>query len=95
MRKAMVTRTIVTTVATAMCVDTTTAEVCNKTVEVARTHKTEESLLKAVKAVIETEELKVVSIVDKYEKETLYGMTEDDFIANAKELPPRTNKKEE
>ena len=29
------------------------------------------------------------------DKETLYGMTEDDFIRQAKVLPPRTNNDEE
>lgn len=88
-RVPMVTRTIVATKANVMCLDVLAGEPCNKEVTVPRTYKTDEELLKKVKPLIETETIKPVHIVDKVEIETLYGMTEQEFIEVAKVLPPR------
>lgn len=88
-RTPQVTRTITTTQVTIMGVEVNTAEVTNKTFTVPRTYKDDEKLLKAVKAVAETDAYKVVSIVDKQVQETLYGMTEQEFIEHASVLPPR------
>lgn len=88
-RVPMVTRTIVTTKAIVLALDTVTAEPQNLSVIVPRTYKDDNALLKAVKASAETDTLKMVSIVSKEEVETLYGMTEQDFIENATVLPPR------
>lgn len=89
-RVPMVTRTISTTKAVVMCVDVEAGEPFNKVVSVPRTYKDKESLLKVVKSVIETETIKAVHIVDKTEIETLYGMTEQEFIEHATVLPERT-----
>lgn len=93
-RVPMVTRTIITTKVNVMCLDIETGEPCNKSVEVPRTYKDDEKLLKKVKEVLETETLKPVHIVDKEENETLYGMEEQTFIEHAKVLPPRTTSEE-
>lgn len=93
-RIPMVTRTIITTKAIVMCLDIESGEPCNKSVVVPRTYKDDETLLKKVKEDIETETLKPVHIVGKEEIETLYGMTEQEFIEHAKVLPPRTSKEE-
>lgn len=85
----MVTRTITTTKAIVMCLDIESGEPCNKSVVVPRTYKDDEALLKKVKEVLETETLKPVHIVSKEEIETLYGMTEQEFIEQAKVMPPR------
>ena len=90
----MVTRTITTTKAIVMCLDIESGEPCNKSVVVPRTYKDDETLLKKVKEVLETETLKPVHIVGKEEIETLYGMTEQDFIEHSKVLPPRAETKE-
>lgn len=90
----MVTRTITTTKAIVMCLDIESGEPCNKSVVVPRTYKDDETLLKKVKEVIETETFKPVHIVGKEEIETLYGMTEQEFIEHAKVLTPRTSKEE-
>lgn len=87
----MVTRTIKTTKAIVLCLDIESAEPCNKSVVVPRTYKDDETLLKKVKEVIETETLKPVNIVGKEEFETLYGMTEQEFVEHAKVLSPRTS----
>lgn len=88
-RVPMITRTITTTKAIVMCLDITTGEPCNKSVVVPRTYKDDETLLKKVKEVLETETLKPVHIVGKEEIETLYGMTEQEFIEHAEVQPPR------
>lgn len=93
-RVPMVTRTIVTTKANVMCLNVETAEPFNMVVSVPRTYKDEESLLKAVKNAAETDNVKCVHVVDSEQVETLYGMTEQEFIEHAKVLPPR-NKEEQ
>lgn len=93
-RVPMVTRTIVTTKANVMCLNVENAEPFNQVVTVPRTYKDEEALLKAVKKVAETEYVKCVHIVDSEHVETLYGMTEQEFIEHAAVLPPR-NKEEQ
>ena len=91
-RVPMVTRTITTTKAIVMCVDVEAGEPFNKEVTVPRTYKDNESLLKTVKPIVETETVKAVHIVNKSEIETLYGMAEQEFIEHAKVLPERTDK---
>lgn len=89
-RVPMVTRTVTTTTVNTMCVDTTKGEVCNRTTTLPRTYN-DAKLLKKVKEQLETAELKVVQIVDKTENETLYGMSEQDFINSAKVLTDRNH----
>lgn len=90
-RVPMVTRTIVATKVTVMCLDVQAGEPCNMCVTVPRTYKDDETLMKKVRPLLETETLKAVHIVDKEEIETLYGMTEQEFIQYAKVLPPRNS----
>lgn len=91
-RKPMVTRTIVTTKVNVLCLDINSAEPFNKAVTLPRTYKDEKKLLKKVEEVVNTDEVKAVHIVDKEEVETLYGMTEQDFITNSTILDPATRK---
>lgn len=88
-RVPMVTRTIVTTKVNVMCLNIQSCEPCNKVVTVTRTYNDDELLLKKIRPMIETDTLKAVHIVDKEEIETLYGMTEQEFIQNATVQPPR------
>lgn len=88
-RVPMVTRTIVATKANVMCLDVQKGEPFNESITVPRTYKDDEVLLKKVRPLLETETVKAVHIVDKEEIETLYGMTEQEFIQYAKVLPPR------
>ena len=92
MRKPMITRTITTTEATLLMADTVAAEMHNVTVTLPRTYKDNEAILKAARPLVETDTDKAVSVVSVSTKETLYGMTEADFIANAIILPARSNK---
>lgn len=91
-RKPMVTRTITTTKATVMCLDITKGESFTKVYTLPRTYADDKKLLAVVQKEYDTEELKSVHIVAKEEIETLYGMTEADFIANATELDKETRK---
>ena len=91
-RKPMVTRTIVTTKVNVLCLDIQSAEPFNKVVTLPRTYKDEKKLLKKVEEVVNTDDVKAVHVVDKEEVETLYGMTEQDFITNATILDPTTRK---
>ena len=88
-RIPMVTRTIVTTTAEVMCLDVSTGTPVTQEVSVPRTYKNDADLLKKVQSVIDTDTFKAVHIKSSKEVETLYGMTEDEFIQYAKVLPPR------
>lgn len=101
-RIPMVTRTITATKVNALCINIETAEPFNKTLILSGTYKDKKGMLKAATSVIEKEmfevegqlcendRVKVVHIVESEEIETLYGMTEQEFIQLAKVLPPRT-----
>lgn len=91
-RKPMVTRSFEVTRVNVMMCNTESAEVQNKDIEVPRTYKDNEKLLKVVKEIAETKTDKVVTIVDKTEFTKLYGMSEADFLKNAIELDPETRK---
>ena len=88
-RQPMVTRTIQTTHATVLCLDIPNAEPFNQTVVLPRTYKDEKSMMKVVEKLINTEDVKAVHIVHTDVNETLYGMTEQEFIAAARVLPGR------
>ena len=83
-RKAkMVTRTVKAKEVTVLCLNTVTAEPFNDTVTIFGNYKTKDKLMKAVSARLDTDEVKAVKIVAVNDINTLYGMTEDTFIANA------------
>lgn len=94
-RLPMVTRTITVTKVNVLCLDIERAEPCNKVVTIPRTYKDEETILKKVKPLLETESLKVVHVVDTETDETLYGMTEQKFVELAQPLLDRTGKTED
>ena len=85
-RKPMVTRTITTTKANVLCLDIVAGEPFNTEVVLPRTYKDEKTLMKKVAEVIDNDRQKAVHVVDKEEVETLYGMSEQDFIQLAKPM---------
>lgn len=85
----MITRTVTSTKATVLAVDITTGTTYDKEVEVARTYKDNEKLLKSIKSAFETATEKMVAIKASEEVETLYGISEQKFIEFAEKLPPR------
>lgn len=89
MSKNMVTRTILTTEVSVLCLDLIKSEPFNKEVTLPRTYKDEKAMMKKVSALIDNDECKAVHIVHSQVVETLYGMPEEDFIAAAQILPPR------
>lgn len=89
-RESMVTRTIITTNATVMCINVETAEPYNETVKLPGTHKDNNAILKQAKKLLENDTVKCVHVVDVAEEQKLYGMKEVDFIAHAEILPSRS-----
>lgn len=88
-RVPMVTRTVTSTKATVLVVDITTGTTFDKEVEVARTYKDSDKLLKSIKSSFESATEKIVAIKSSEEVETLYGISEQMFIEIAEKLPPR------
>ena len=93
-RAKMVTRTIEKTEATLLTLNVITAEPSNITVNLSGTFDTPEQLLKAARKVAETDELKLVTVVDTRVTSGRYGMTEDVFLAHAQSLAENTEKQE-
>lgn len=91
-RIPMVTRTIPTTVVSVFCVNTDDRTTFEQSITLPRTYKDDTKLMKAVEKVLEGEPIKAVSIIGSEVHETLYGMTEADFIKSANVLPPREAK---
>ena len=91
-RVRMVTRTINVTVVEAMCVDTNTAEVSIKELELTGETFTEEKALKALKKEYETDTIKVVAIQKMEVHEEMYGLKEIDFLKVAQKLDSATRK---
>lgn len=94
-RERMVTRTVVATEVNALCLNIETAEPFNKTVILSGTFKDKQAIEKAAKKAIDTDLEKCVTVVEYTEKETLYGMPEQQFIELAKVMPPRDSKAEQ
>ena len=91
-RKPMVTRTITTTQVNVLCLDIVAGEPFNQQVTLPRTYKDDKNLMKAIEEVVNTENVKAVHVVAKEEVETLYGMSEQDFINNAVVLDNETRR---
>lgn len=87
-RVEMVTRTIDWTVARVMALDVTSATVCEKVYTLSGI-KSADECLKVVQKTKDTDTLKHVAINSTETGSTLYGMTVDEFLKVAKELPPR------
>ena len=91
-RLPMITRTIKTTKVNVLCMDINSCEPFNKDIVLPRTFKDEKKLMAKVHELIDNDEVKAVHITHRAEVETLYGMTEQDFIEHAVELDPETRK---
>ena len=91
-RKPMVTRTITTTQVNVLCLDIVAGEPFNQQVTLPRTYKEDKKLMKDIEEVVNTENVKAVHVVAKEEVETLYGMSEQDFINNAVVLDNETRR---
>lgn len=92
MRKPMVTRTIILTSITALCVNPQTAETFDQEFTLTGKITDKDKVLKRVSKLYNTDDCTIVAIRNLKEVNELYGMDEVDFIAGAKILDPATRK---
>ena len=93
-RERMVTRTVGTTTIDVLVINIETAEVGTKSFVLGQNMvKDEKTMLNNAQKMLDDETgttlWKCVAIKNIKEEETLYGMTEQDFLKYAKVLPPR------
>lgn len=91
-RKINITRSFKATKVNVLCLELETAEPFNTDLTLPRTYKDEKKLMNAVKEIIDTDKQKAVHITLAEEVNTMYGMTEEDFIKYGVELDPETRK---
>lgn len=92
MRKPMVTRTIISTTVTALCVNPQTAETFEQEFTLTGKIDDKDKVLKRVSKLYNTDDCTIVAIRNLKEVNELYGMNEADFIKGAKILDPVTRK---
>lgn len=89
-RERMITRTVNSTVYECMVVDSTSKQVETVPVTISSAETmTEKALDKAIRSAVPSGKL-FVQVTSSKQAETLYGMSEQEFIRLAKVLPPRT-----
>ena len=91
-RQPMVTRTIPTTIADILVINVDTGISEEREVSIPREYKKVKKLREAIEALVNTDTEKLAHIKSTTVVETLYGMSEQDFINRAKILPPRGTK---
>ena len=92
MRKSMVTRTIISTHVTALCVNPQTAETFEHEFILTGKIADKDKVLKKVSKQYNTNDCTIVAIRELKELNELYGMDEVDFIKGAKILDPISRK---
>ena len=92
MRKPMVTRTIISTSVTALCVNPQTAETFEQEFTLIGKIADKDKALKVSSKLYNTDDCTLVAIRSLKEVNELYGMDEADFIKGAKILDPATRK---
>lgn len=90
-RRKLVTRTITATKVTCLCMDITTAEPTNETYSIVGKFIDDEKLLKSIRKLHETDDHKIVAIVDKVETNELYGLDENEFLERAHIIEKKAN----
>ena len=88
-RQPQVTRTITTTKVVLMAADISTGELVDVEMILPREYKDAEAILKMAGKVGVNPNLRYVYVKSAEVVETLYGMTEAEFLRYAKPLPPR------
>lgn len=88
-RQPQVTRTIVTTKCNVLCLDLTNEQPFVKEIILPRTYKDEKAMMKKIAPMVDSETVKAVHVQSFVNEQTLYGMTEQEFIEQAHILPPR------
>ena len=85
-RKRMVTRTLISTELTILCLDVETGEPMNRKFIVTGKFNNDEAALKKAKQTYESTTLKLVHVVNSEQMKLQYKMDENKFIANADEV---------
>ena len=88
-RQPMVTRTIKTTKCQVLCLDLVNEQPITKEIILPRTYKDEKHMMKVISKLVDDEAMKAVHVQSFENEETLYGMTEIEFINAAHILPSR------
>lgn len=92
-RKYSVTRTVEKTVVTALIFDKTTAEPSNVTVTIGHKLTDPAAIERSVRKIVEADSnIKLIDVVDTEISTIVLGITEEDFMAHAVELDPKTRK---
>ena len=89
MKAKMITRTLIFTEIEMVAFDSVSMTGAKKVVSVVGNFKTDKEAMKAVIALNTCDTVTIVSAHIVGHTTKLFGMTENDFFANAKELPPR------
>lgn len=92
MRKPMITRTIISTLVTALCANPQTAETFEQEFTLTGKIADKDKVLKRVSKQYNTDDCTIVAIRELKEVNELYGMDEAVFIREAKILDPATRK---
>ena len=91
-RKRMVTRTVTGTEAEIQIVTISASEITTIKHTVGGEFTNNDKLLRAIKKEVETDDIKVLQIINTAKIDKCYGMLESEFIKLAKELDPETRK---
>lgn len=86
MREPRVTRTITSTIITALTVDLINGTTSVKEFTLPREYKDDKEIIKYCTKHIDNDEIKVVKILESKVVEKLYGMSEQEFISLAKPI---------
>ena len=85
-RQPMVTRTIVSTKLTVLCMDLVNRQPIEKEIVLPRTYKDDITIMKVLSKQYDSDELKVTAILSKEVNKDIYGMTEQKFLEVAEKL---------
>ena len=91
-RRKLVTRTITATEVNCLCMNIVDAEPMNKVFRVVGKFTDDDKLIKVVRKLHETDDFKIVAIVDKTETQELYGLDENEFLASAHVIARKASK---
>lgn len=89
MKRRYISRTIKTIKCDVLCIDKKSKETFNQEEIVTGNFKTEDKLIKYLHEKIDTEDVSVVTVLEKTASEALYSMLEEDFIKYADEVQKR------
>ena len=94
-RQRMITRTVGITRITAVVLNVNTLDSHVQTFTASGKYEQGTKELKSLLASKNTDDLMWIKAESVVYEEKLYGMTEEEFLTHAKELPPRTGKADE